>query len=103
MKINKPIRIILIDGAKEEFRLLNEIVGEQIKSERTNSQEITLLRSIKEKISILKRNPFYGDNIKKHLIPKKYDVPNLWREVVISLTQSSKLVELKPVAKTSLS
>lgn len=77
--INKPVRVIMIDNAKEAFIKLNEIAGKQIKAGRTNSQEIQLLKSIKNKIELVKQNPFYGDNIKKELIPKKYNVPNLWR------------------------
>ncbi len=38
-----------------------------------------LLKSIKQKKDFIKANPFYGDNIKKTLIPKKYNVSNLWR------------------------
>ncbi|MFH1590710.1 MAG: hypothetical protein ABIC95_02170 [archaeon] len=38
-----------------------------------------LLRSIQKKADLLKRNPFYGNSIVKQLIPKHYDVKNLWR------------------------
>ncbi|MFC1774783.1 hypothetical protein ACFLZN_00525 [Nanoarchaeota archaeon] len=38
-----------------------------------------LLRSIRQKIDFVKTNPFYGDNIPKRLIPKEYNVKNLWR------------------------
>ena len=38
-----------------------------------------MLNSIKSKIELVKQNPFYGDNIRKNLIPKKYKVQNLWR------------------------
>ena len=77
--MKKLVRVILIDDAKESFIKLNEIAGMQVKSGRQNSQEIQLLKSIKNKIDLMKENPFYGDNIKKQLIPKKYNVPNLWR------------------------
>ena len=77
--IKKSVRVILIDDAKEAFIKLNEIAGLQIRVGKTNSQEMQLIRSIKNKIELLKQNPFYGDNIKKELIPKKYNVPNLWR------------------------
>ena len=75
----KPIMVILLDEAKEEFEKLNSIAGEQICRGRKNSDEIRLLNSIKQKIEILKKNPFYGDNIPKNLIPARYNVPNLWR------------------------
>lgn len=28
---------------------------------------------------MIKKNPFYGNNIPKKLIPKQYSVTNLWR------------------------
>ena len=77
--IKKPARVLMVDNAKESFSRLNEISGMQIKTGKTSSPEIQLLKSIKSKITLIKSNPFYGDNIKKNLIPKKYNVPNLWR------------------------
>jgi len=73
----KPVRIILIDDAKEAFEQLNKIVGEQ--AGKKNTEEMQLLHSIKQKSELIKANPFYGDNIQKQLIPKKYGVQNLWR------------------------
>ena len=43
------------------------------------TEEIQLLKSIKQKRDFIKENPFYGDNIPKNLIPRDYDVQNLWR------------------------
>lgn len=40
---------------------------------------LQLLKSIKQKIEFIKLNPFYGDNVSKKLIPREYDVQNLWR------------------------
>ena len=48
--MNKPVRTVLIDQAKEAFEQLNWIVGEQIAQGRNNSDEIQLLSSIKQKI-----------------------------------------------------
>jgi hypothetical protein len=45
--MNKPTRVILIDEAGEEFKKLNEIVGQQLKEGRESTDEIKLLRSIK--------------------------------------------------------
>jgi len=75
----KPVKIILLDEAKEEFERLNKIAGWQKEKGIENSEEIRLINSIKSKIELLKRNPFFGDNFPKRLIPKNYDVPNLWR------------------------
>ena len=42
-----------------------------------------LLKSIKTKIDFIKLNPFYGNQIKKIIIPKEYSVDNLWRVELI--------------------
>ena len=77
--MNKPVRIILLDEADKEYKRLNEIVGKQTQQGRTSSPEMQLLKSIKQKRDFIKANPFYGDNIPKNLIPKEYNVKNLWR------------------------
>jgi Txe/YoeB family toxin of Txe-Axe toxin-antitoxin module len=77
--MRKPVRIILLGEAKNEFEKLNSIIGEQLARGRASSDEMSLLNSIKNKIELIKKNPFYGDNIPKELIPKQYKVPNLWR------------------------
>ena len=75
----KPVRVILLDNANEEYKKLNEIAGKQLSEGKENSEEIQLLNSIKQKVEFIKVNPFYGDNIPKNLIPKEYNVQNLWR------------------------
>lgn len=75
----KPVRVVLLDNAKEEFERLNVIVGKQIELGKQSTEEMQLLNSIKQKINLIKDNPFYGDNLSKHLIPKEYNVTNLWR------------------------
>jgi len=77
--MKKPVRIILLDEADKEYKKLNEIIGQQIRDGKENTEEMQLLRSIKQKRDIIKANPFYGDNIKKKQIPKEYHVQNLWR------------------------
>ncbi|MBU2639746.1 MAG: hypothetical protein KKG75_03510 [Nanoarchaeota archaeon] len=77
--MNKITRVILLGNAREEYEKLNEIVGEQIKKGKENTEEMQLLKSIKQKRDFIKENPFYGDNIPKKLIPKEYNVSNLWR------------------------
>ena len=77
--INKPVRVVLIGEALEEFKKLNEVVGLQLKNGKANTDEMQLLNSIKQKIEFIKANPFYGDNIKKNKIPKEYGIQNLWR------------------------
>src|SRR3989344_9521785 len=75
----KPVRVILINEAKEEYAKLNNVVGMQIKSGKQNTNEMQLLKSIKQKVELIKANPFYGDNIRKEQIPKEYNFSNLWR------------------------
>ncbi|MEK6969770.1 MAG: hypothetical protein AABW48_05060 [Nanoarchaeota archaeon] len=77
--MNKPVRVILLGEAEDEYKRLNEIAGHQIQEEKENTEEIQLLRSIKQKTELIRANPFYGDNIPKNRIPKTYNVQNLWR------------------------
>ena len=77
--MNKPVKVILLDEAQETYNKLNEIAGQQQIRGKENTKEIPLLKSIKQKSDFIKANPFYGDNIPKHLIPKEYQVSNLWR------------------------
>jgi Txe/YoeB family toxin of Txe-Axe toxin-antitoxin module len=81
--MNKPTRVILLDEADSEFKRLNNLVGRQSEERKENTDEMQLLKSIKQKIEFVKANPFYGDNIPKELIPKEYilnyGAKNLWR------------------------
>jgi len=81
--MNKPVRIVLLGDADKAFKRLNEIVGKQMESGKESSEEIQLLRSIKQKVDFIKDNPFYGNHIAKNLIPEeykvKYKVTNLFR------------------------
>ena len=72
--MKKPVRVVLLGEAEEEFKRLNEIVGRQIESGRENSEEIQLLRSIKQKRDFIKNNPFYGEPIAQNLIPEEYKI-----------------------------
>jgi len=77
--MTKSVRVILIGKADIAFKQLNELVGEQLRDNKENTKEMQLLRSIKQKKEFIKANPFYGDTIEKHKIPKEYNVQNLWR------------------------
>ena len=72
----KPVRVVFLDEAKEEYKRLNQMVEKQ---DTKNSPEMKLLISINQKVELIKANPFYGDNIRKDQIPKEYHVQNLWR------------------------
>ena len=73
------VRVILKGQAKQEFEKLNKIAGEQQATGKTNSDEMQLLKSIKQKSDILKANPTYGDKVPHRLIPKTLNVSNLFR------------------------
>ena len=73
------VRVILKDQAKQEFERLNKIAGKQQAKGIANSEEAQLLKSIKQKVELLKINPVYGDEIPRNLIPKTLDVSNLFR------------------------
>ncbi|MBM3230547.1 hypothetical protein FJZ22_02745 [Candidatus Pacearchaeota archaeon] len=63
MFAGKEVRVLLREQAKESFMILKQ---------RNDKEAHALLRSIQQKIEILKINPQYGDPIKKELIPKEY-------------------------------
>jgi len=69
----------LTGDARKAYLRLAEVVREQQSKGKHKSFENQLLDAIDHKISMLLENPFYGNNIPKRLIPKKYGVKNLWR------------------------
>lgn len=81
--MNKQVRVILLVEANLEYERLNVIVGQQFREGKESTEEIQLLRSIRQKIDFVKANPFYGNNVPKILIPQeyidKYKANNLWR------------------------
>lgn len=90
-KIQKKISVKLVGDAEKAFKDLNRMVGEQRIHGITSSKEITLLNAINELFDVIVKNPFYGENAKKDLIPKEYrqrydasnlfiaDLPDYWR------------------------
>ncbi|PIN85531.1 MAG: hypothetical protein COV47_01615 [Candidatus Diapherotrites archaeon CG11_big_fil_rev_8_21_14_0_20_37_9] len=79
MNDKRPVRIILKEQAKAEFEKLNKIVGKQQTKGITNSEEMKLLKAIKQKSDLIKQNPLYGNNIPKKQIPKTLTTSNLFR------------------------
>ncbi len=43
--MNKPVRVVLLDEADSEYKRLNEIVGQQIREGKENTEEMQLLRN----------------------------------------------------------
>lgn len=70
--MNRLVRVVLLGDADNAFKKLNEIVGNQIKSGKENTEEMQLLKSIRQKIDFVKVNPFYGYPVAKNLIPSEY-------------------------------
>ncbi len=81
-KIKRKVSVKLIGGAHDAFTKLANTVVFQENQGIINSNEIKLFHAIDKTFDILVRNPFYGENAKKRLIPKeylrKYDVDNLF-------------------------
>ncbi len=80
----KSVNVQLIGNAAEEFEKLNKIVGEEQSNDIQNSEHQKLLKSIKQKIELIKLNPQYGASVSKNLIKASgYQVDNMW---VVDLT-----------------
>lgn len=79
----KNIRVILVGEAKEAFEHLLKITAEEREKGIKESKYQTLLKSLKQKVDILKHDPMIGTHIQKGRIPEKYermyDVTNLWK------------------------
>jgi len=79
----KEISVRLSEEADNIYQELNRIVGEEKLKGIDSSFHQTLLRSINRVSSLLKQNPFAGDQVKKRQIPSKYiqkfDAENVWR------------------------
>ena len=81
--MDKKIRAVMSPEAKESWDELNRVVAEEIEKGITKSFNQQLFKSIKRVKELIETNKFYGENIKKDLIPdyyrKKYGVTNLFR------------------------
>lgn len=75
----KIVRVQFVGNAAEEFEQLNKIVGKEQVNNITNSERQQLLKSVKQKIELIKANPQYGDAVPKALVKRSgYPVDNLW-------------------------
>ncbi|MFH0906370.1 MAG: hypothetical protein V1824_03455 [archaeon] len=78
---NKEIKVIFESEGKEDYLNLNKVVSDEISRGIKSSFNITILRSIEQKVELLKLNPEVGRCVKKNLIPKDYidkGITNLW-------------------------
>jgi len=56
--MKKSVRVVLMDKAKLAYRRLNEIIGQQLKAGKENTDEMQLLKSIKQKIELIRVKSF---------------------------------------------
>ena len=79
----KEIKVIFSEEANEVFNELNRLAGEERMKGVESSFHQTLLRSIERAITLLKDNPFAGNQVPKRQLPeiyeKRYDAENAWR------------------------
>lgn len=79
----KRVSIKLLGDAKDAYLSLKKMVDEEQRKGTVSSFNQTLLRSIEDKIAILKRDYDFGIHIPKDRIGQKYiiqyDVTNLWK------------------------
>ena len=81
--MEKTIRAVMSPEAKESWDELNKAVAEEVERGIENSFNQQLFKSIKRVKELIETNKFYGDNVKKDLIPQfykeTYGVTNLFR------------------------
>ncbi|MBI2176707.1 hypothetical protein HYU40_05195 [Candidatus Woesearchaeota archaeon] len=80
---NKAIHVYVVGDANAFLFGLKQEIEQELLQNKTGTFLQTLFQSIATKKEELKRDPFYGIQIPKKLIPKKYtdlyDVKNLWK------------------------
>ncbi len=79
----RPVRVSLIGETADEWERLNKTAAEERERGMQNSESQQILKSIKQKMELVKMNPQYGDSVSKKLIPRGLPVDNLW---VVDLT-----------------
>jgi hypothetical protein len=96
--IGKSVRIVLSPEAREVFEYLNREAGRS-KSERM------ILKSIRQKLDLIKLNSHFGNPIGKDKIPKDYkekygvvnlfrvELPNFWR-MLYTLSEGDTRIEI---------
>jgi len=81
--MKKIVKIVLSEDANKQYEELNGLVGEELQKGISNSVHQQILKSINQKMELLRINPQAGIHIPKSTIPKfyakRYDVNNLWK------------------------
>ena len=74
--MNKPVALSFTEEAEN---MMTELTLKAMKSKREKS----LIRAIRQKLSLIKQNPFIGQPVSKNLIPAeyilKYNIDSLFR------------------------
>lgn len=80
---NKQIHVCVAGDANVFYSGINHMIEQEILQNKTGTFLQTLFQSINAKKEELRLNPFYGIQIPKKLVPKKYaktyQVKNLWK------------------------
>ncbi len=96
--MKKEVKVVLSKGAKEVFEYLNQ----EASSSKT---ERMILKSVRQKIDLIKINPHYGNPISKNKIPQEYkkiyettnlfriELPNFWR-MLYTLVEGETKIEI---------
>lgn len=101
--MRKTIIVKLVSNAKEEFKRLNKVVSEERQKGVSNSESQQLLKSIKQKIELIKINPQYGNSVSKRLIKASgisvdnlfvLDLSGYWRMIYTLMTDEIKIMIL---------
>ncbi len=91
--VEKRVSVKLVGDAKAAYLRLREKVDEETRDGVTGSFHQTLLKSIDDKIAILKVQYDYGVHIPRRNVAQKYvslyDVTNLWK---VNLTGAWRLI-----------
>ncbi|MBU4069983.1 MAG: hypothetical protein KJ646_03290 [Nanoarchaeota archaeon] len=94
----KNIKIILSPEAREVYQYLNQEAP-------TSKTERMILKSVRQKVDLIKANPHYGNPVAKKLIPNEYkekyntvnlfriELPNFWR-MLYTLTEGETQIEI---------
>ena len=67
---NRPVRVIISGAAKKEFESLKITVRKEVSKGVNKSDRQILLKSINNKVELLKGNPQHGIHIQKNKIPR---------------------------------
>lgn len=91
----KEVRVVLSPEAQEVYKQLNQ-------EAETSKQARMILKSVNNKIELIKANVHYGDPIAKNLIPEEYkqkygtknlfrvELPTFWR-MLYTLTDNEEV------------